>query len=360
MARMLALYLPQYHPTPENDEWWGKGFTEWFNVVKAKPLFRGHKQPHMPADLGFYDLRLPQTREDQARLARQAGIEGFCYWHYWFAPGKRLLEFPFNEVLKSGRPDFPFCLAWANHSWYKKSWNPHSKGKDVLLIEQTYGGENDYKRHFEEMLPAFKDKRYLKVNNKPIFIIFDSANENIPEFIRVWRNLAKANGIEDFYFIGKDADSRNKKLLFSYGFDAIYNDDTYNIHHHLPKIVKMMMYLKRRFLKRPTAFKYKDAIHYMINDDCQNRGVVPVIVPNWDHSPRSKGNAIILTDNTPELFQKVAEEAIKVVHNKPKEEQLILIKSWNEWGEGNYMEPDQEFGHGNLIALKKALEKFDK
>ena len=151
--RVIAFYLPQFYPTPENDKWWGKGFTEWTNVAKAKPLYKGHYQPHIPADLGFYDLRVPQVREAQAQMARAAGIEGFCYWHYWF-DGRRILNEVFAEVLENKHPDFPFCLCWANHSWYKKTWT--SSGHDQLLIEQTYPGLNDYESHFNAVLPAFK------------------------------------------------------------------------------------------------------------------------------------------------------------------------------------------------------------
>lgn len=360
MARFIAFYLPQYHPIPENDEWWGKGFTEWVNVAKARPLFRGHKQPHIPADLGFYDLRLPETREKQAELAREAGIEAFCYWHYWFGNGKRLLERPFNEVVSSGRPDFPFCLGWANHSWYKKEWDPNAPGKDKLLIEQIYPGVDDYIAHFNALLPAFKDNRYLKVNGKLFFLIFNSMSfDDMKVFVEVWRQLAKDNGLNDFYFVAQDADSRNKEYLFSQGIDAIYNSDTFNIHHHLSKIKKVYYLLERLILKRPTVFKYKDAIKYMVIDDCKNNGVIPCISPNWDHSPRSGHNAIILKDATPELFKKIAKRAIEVVKSKPKEEQIIMIKSWNEWGEGNYMEPDFEFGHGYIRALKEAIEETD-
>ena len=150
--RIIGLYLPQYHPIPENDEWWGKGFTEWNNVVKARPLFRGHYQPRFPADLGFYDLRLPEVREQQAQLAREAGLEGFCYYHYWFG-GKQLLERPFNEVLSSGKPDFPFCLCWANHSWSNKTWNRKSNLQaNSMLIEQTCPGDEDDREHFMNVL----------------------------------------------------------------------------------------------------------------------------------------------------------------------------------------------------------------
>src|SRR5208283_1156501 len=167
-ARLIALYLPQYHPIPENDEWWGKGFTEWTNVVKAKPSFRGHRQPHIPADLGFYDLRVPETRIAQAELALEYGIGGFCYWHYWFGEGKKLLEKPFEEVLKSGEPDFPFCLAWANESW-TGVWHG---SPDKVLREQTYPGSNDDEAHFYYLLTAFRDSRYLKVDDRPIFYVY--------------------------------------------------------------------------------------------------------------------------------------------------------------------------------------------
>lgn len=358
MARFIALYLPQYHPIPENDEWWGKGFTEWVNVAKARPLFRGHAQPHIPADLGFYDLRCPEVREQQAELAKEAGIEAFCYWHYWFGNGKRLLERPFQEVLESGKPVFPFCLGWANHSWYKKEWNPDSEGKDKLLIEQLYPGVEDYTLHFQSLLPAFKDPRYLKVNGKIFFLIFNvNGFDDIELFIKTWRNLAKENGINDFYFVAQDFDSRNKDKYFAKGIDAIYNSDTFNIHHKHNMFRKVLYLLERKIFRRPTTFEYRDAIKYMVIDDCMNEGVIPCISPNWDHSPRSGYNAIILKNSKPDYFKKIAKRAIEIVKNKPEEEQIIMIKSWNEWGEGNYMEPDLEFGHGYIHALRNAIEE---
>src|SRR5260370_41455353 len=166
-ARLLAFYLRQFHPIRENDEWWGRGFTEWTNTAKAKPLFRGHYQPHVPADLGFYDLRVPETRQAQADMAAAYGIEGFCYYHYWFA-GKRILERPFNEVLKSGQPKLPFCLCWANHTWTGIWLGEPNR----ILIEQTYPGEHDHRAHFDALLPAFTDPRYVTMHDKPIFVIF--------------------------------------------------------------------------------------------------------------------------------------------------------------------------------------------
>jgi len=358
MARFIAFYLPQYYPTPENNEWWGPGFTEWTNVVKARPLFIGHKQPKIPADLGFYDLRLEQTRIDQAEMARFYGVEGFCYWHYWFGNGKQLLEMPFNEVLKSGKPDFPFCLAWANHSWEKKQWD--KKGSSEVLCQQTYPGEQDYIEHFNSLLVAFKDKRYMKINGKLIFVVYDSSVDAIKKFIAVWRDLAKKNGLNDFYFITRDADSRKKEEKLSMGFDAIYNDDVFNIHHKLGNLRKIFLMFKRKILNRPTVFHYKEAIKFMISEDCKNNNVIPLIAPNWDHSPRSGGNSILLHKPHPRYFKKLVAQAINIVKNKPEEEQIILIKSWNEWGEGNYLEPDLEFGKGNLVALKDAIVEFEK
>ena len=156
-ARVIAFYLPQYHPIPENDAFWGRGFTEWTNVTKAKPLFKGHKQPKLPTELGYYDLRVSEVREQQASLAKEVGIEGFCYWHYWFGNGKRILERVFNEVLESDKPDFPFCLGWANESWTGR-WHGL---ENEIIVEQTYPGEDDFKNHFFSILPALKDKRYI-------------------------------------------------------------------------------------------------------------------------------------------------------------------------------------------------------
>ena len=357
--KFIAFYLPQYHPIPENDEWWGPGFTEWVNVAKARPLFRGHYQPKIPADLGFYDLRLPETREKQAELAKQAGVAAFCYWHYWFGNGMQLLERPFNEVLESGKPDFPFCLAWGNHTRSKKEWEPKNPEKDVVLIKQEYPGVEDYSAHFYSLLPAFKDHRYYKVNGKPLFVIYNTEGfEEISAFIKTWRNLAKENGLNDFYFVATDSDCRKREQILAKGFDAIYDNNVFNIHHHLSMPHKVLLYLGRKFFKRPTIFKYKDAIKYMVTDNAKRRDVIPTIAANWDHSPRSAHKGIILTDCEPKYFQKVAEWAIEAVKDKPKEEQIIFIKSWNEWGEGNYLEPDQKYGRGYLRALRLAIEKY--
>ena len=172
-AKVIAFYLPQYHSTPNNDIWWGKDFTEWTNVRKAKPLYKGHEQPKEPSEeIGYYDLRNPEARKKQVMLAKEAGVSGFCYYHYWFGEGRRELELPFNEIIASGEPDFPFCLCWANESWYSKLWNKDGTSKNKLLVEQKYLGDEEYVEHFFSILPAFKDSRYMKQDNKPIFMIY--------------------------------------------------------------------------------------------------------------------------------------------------------------------------------------------
>lgn len=192
--KVIAYYLPQYYPFKENDEWWGKGFTEWTNVGKAKPLFRGHYQPKVPADLGYYDLRVPEVAEAQAELAKEAGLAGFCYWHYWFGNGRTLLEMPIQRVLNTGKPDFPFCFAWANHSWMNKTFG--KGGNDKMLMEQLYPGEEDNEAHFYHCLEAFKDERYMRYNNCPIFLIFDSEGlPNAKEFINQWNFLIKKRAL---------------------------------------------------------------------------------------------------------------------------------------------------------------------
>ena len=198
----------------------GEGFTEWTNVGKAKSLFPGHYQPKVPADLGYYDLRLPESREAQAQMAKEYGIEGFCYWHYWFGNGKRLLERPFDEVLKSGKPDFPFCLGWANHSWKAKTWS--DDGNDKLLIEQKFNGIEDYKAHFFTVLPAFKDKRYIQIDNRPLFVVWNPNTFNdISSFISLWNNLAIENGLKGIYFVAYCVIKDDIRKFREIGFDSV-------------------------------------------------------------------------------------------------------------------------------------------
>jgi len=354
-ARLIAFYLPQYHPIPENDEWWGKGFTEWTNVAKAKPLFPGHYQPNLPADLGFYDLRVPETRIAQAELARAHGIEGFCYWHYWFGNGKRLLERPFNEVLKSGQPNFPFCLGWANHTW-SGIWDGCP---NRILVQQTYPGKEDYKAHFETVVESFADDRYMKVNGKPIFVVFQPNDlPNSVEFTDYWRELAIKAGFPDLYLVGLCSDLTWEPKL--HGFDAFTSHPPRDIAIRIPKKFFNRVSAKlRRHLSLPTVYDYKTLVDYAIPKVPSSLPFLPTIVPNWDNTPRSGANGVIFQHSTPELFGEKLRKAIQFVSPKPVEEQIIFIKSWNEWAEGNYLEPDRRFGKAYLEAIKAEIVELN-
>lgn len=367
-ARVIAFYLPQYHPIKENDEWWGKGFTEWTNVGKAKPLFRGHYQPRVPADLGYYDLRLPIVREEQAQMAREAGVEGFMYWHYWFGNGKTLLAEIFDDVLKSGKPDFPFCLGWANHSWTRRTWNSSAQNhKDLDLMIQEYPGDDDIIQHFYNVLPAFKDHRYITVDNKPIFVVFSPSQ--IPDakhFMDMWNKLAKENGIKDgIHFIGLTEGWLNRyQQVLDLGFDAIAPSNLWLAESKAKgKIKKLLVHKLRQYFPNIAPldkYKYKDIIKNFYTDFDKLENGYPTIVPNWDRSPRAGKRAVIYTGSTPELFKKHILNALEIIKDKKEEHKIIFLRSWNEWAEGNYMEPDLKFGHGYLNALKECIILNDK
>ena len=382
-TRIIALYLPQFHPIPENNRWWGPGFTEWTNVASAKPLFRGHNQPRIPADLGFYDLRLPEVREQQAAMAREAGVEGFCYYHYWFG-GKELLERPFNEVVASGKPDFPFCLCWANHTWSNKTWERKSAMQhNSVLMEQTYPGEEDDVAHFYSLLHAFKDKRYMTVDGKLIFAIFDPYGfKEVSSFIQRWRRLAEENGLPGFHFIGMTPSTLTYRItkdggrqrampnlessaeiyqgILDMGFDAVNS---------LGKRRGEMLYEGKwknlfktvlRYVGIPTgSIRYdyaKTVCNYFVKED-KWENVYPTIMPQWDRSPRVSAYDGVYVNATPEKFEQHIHQAINLLTEKEPEHQILFLKSWNEWGEGNYVEPDLKYGHGFLDAIRNCVQE---
>lgn len=358
--RVIAFYLPQFYPTPENDEWWEPGFTEWTNVAKAKPLFKGHYQPRIPRDLGFYDLRVSETREKQAQLAREAGIEGFCYWHYWFGNGKRLLADVFREVVETGKPDFPFCLCWANHSWYQKTWDPKKPNK--LLIEQTYPGLDDYKAHFMEMLPAFKDKRYMKTSDgKLIFGVFDfDYFHDFFLFKNTWNKLANDNGLDGFEFFAFVQGEKRLKNYKQGSFDRVVYDallDTYESYspfsfHRFKNSVKVRIGLPVHLAS------YGDYVSTAIDRFRKLPEFTPCIDPMFDHSPRSANRGIILNNNSPRLWGNLCNKVSELVMGGNDKDHLLFIKAWNEWGEGNYLEPDSRYGKKYIEEAGKVFIKY--
>jgi lipopolysaccharide biosynthesis protein len=350
-TRAIAYYLPQFHPIPENDKWWGPGFTEWTNTANARPLFKGHYQPHVPADLGFYDLRQSESREAQAQLACEHGVHAFCYYHYWFGNGRRLLERPFNEVLSSGQPRFPFCLCWANQTW-TGIWHGLS---NQILVEQTYPGPEDAARHFEALLPAFLDDRYVKVEDRPLFVIYKPTELLAARaFTDLWRELAVRAGLRGMFFVGIENEPWQPE---SHGFDGA---TTHNIHlarrcNGGPWRSRVLHHYRRLRGTPPLFFHYDEAINHFILDECRKTNVYPCAVPNWDNTPRSGRRGLVLHGSTPELFRRHLRAVLEQVAHKPAEHRLVFIKSWNEWAEGNHLEPDLKFGRGYLEVLRDEL-----
>lgn len=351
-ARLIAFYLPQYHPIPENDEWWGRGFTEWTNTAKAKPLFKGHYQPHVPADLGFYDLRVPETRAAQAAMAREYGIEAFCYYHYWFA-GHRLLERPFNEVLASGEPDFPFCLCWANQTW-TGIWHGAPRR---ILIEQTYPGPEDHRRHFEALLPAFLDKRYLKVDGKPLFVVY--APRELPDSARttdLWREFAAKAGLPGLFLAGEFW--RENWDPKPHGFDAAILVNQWKWRYGTigwDRPVEKALDKWARMRGMPRVVDYSRAVRDMVPDRRDGIENYPCVIPNWDNTPRSGGNGLVFHGSTPELFRRHLRRALDRMRDVPREHRIVFVKSWNEWAEGNHLEPDLRDGRGYLDVVREEV-----
>lgn len=371
-ARIVAFYLPQFHPIPENDLWWGPGFTEWTNVAKAKPLFAGHRQPRLPADLGFYDLRVPEAREHQAELARAAGVEAFCYWHYWFGHGKRIIERPFEEVRDSGKPDFPFCLAWANQSW-TGIWHGNPKS---LLMEQVYPGRDDEEAHFRWAQKAFEDPRYLTVDGKPMFVIF--APHDLPStaaFIDHWRELAARAGYPGLFFVAisnrykHGVDPWQSDLLAP--FDAVtplVPQDYLETRARATRATDLRRRWKEmnfgwRFhakkpmsLHRPTRILYRDVVEHALSDMPVGERFLPSVLPGWDNTPRSRHRGVVYEGETPELFRQYLRKAVDRVAGHAPEHRIVFLKAWNEWAEGNYVEPDSVSGHAYLDAIRAVVE----
>lgn len=352
-ARAIAFYLPQFHPVPENDVWWGKGFTEWTNTAKARPLFRGHRQPHVPADLGFYDLRVAETREAQADLAGRYGIEGFCYYHYWFA-GRRILERPFNEVLDSKSPDFPFCLCWANETW-SGIWHG---APQRILIEQTYPGPSDHEAHFAALLPAFADPRYIRLDGKPVFLIYRP--EKLPAsvaMLQLWRGLAVRAALPGLHILGLSA--RPDWMPGPAGFDGKVDMQFIMTRPWVSRRtpVKWLRNKAEIWSGRPTVYDYAAFIERHPPTASAGEASYPSVVHAWDNTPRSGRNGVVLSGSTPELFRRSLDAAIRLVLPRAPQHRLVFLKAWNEWAEGNHLEPDLAFGHRYLEQVGEALRR---
>jgi lipopolysaccharide biosynthesis protein len=363
-VRLLAFYLPQFHPIPENDRWWGRGFTEWTTVAKARPLFAGHPQPHLPSELGFYDLRVPEVRETQAELARAYGISGFCYYHYWFG-GRRLLNRPFDEVLASGRPDFPFCLCWANENWTRR-WD----GADHEVLMPQQHSVADDRAHIEHLLPAFEDRRYVHVDGKPLFLVYRT--ELLPDPTRtaaIWRERAISAGIGDLYLARVESFVPNVDPK-SIGFDAAieFAPDWHvlpaaRFHRERWAFPAKILHRLSRLGLIPDAYlshriyPYNLLARAMLEKPPVHYRRFRCATPQWDNSPRRPNGSVIFRDATPAIYERWLRALVQATRDAFQgDERLVFVNAWNEWAEGNHLEPDHLWGRAYLEATARALD----
>lgn len=355
--KAIAFYLPQFHPIPENDQWWGRGFTEWTNVAKARPWFRGHYQPHIPADLGFYDLRLRETRIAQADLARQYGVGGFCYYHYWFN-GKLLLEKPLEAVLADQEPDFPFCVCWANESWTRR-WD--GQERRVLIEQDTDRYDPD--AHFEYLGKAFFDPRYIRIDGRPVFLIYRIDQfSDIRSTIGQWRAKAQSMGLPGIYLcaVRSHMHSLDDAETVALGFDAIVGFEPHSTTLRPQRAASSAHSVIPRALN---LFRRRDCIVYdyaalvraaMERQEAAERHF-PCVTPTWDNSARRSYRAVIIQNDDAELFEAWLRDAARRVGSYPDDEQIVFINAWNEWAEGCHLEPDLRNGHRFLESVRKVF-----
>lgn len=357
----IAMYLPQYHAIPENDAWWGKGFTEWTNVRKAKPRFRGHYQPHLPGNLGYYDLRQLEVVAAQAELAKAYGVHGFCYYHYWFN-GKLLLQQPLEQMLAAGKPDMPFCLCWANENWSRR-WD----GRDHdLLIEQHYSLEDD-REHIRYLIRYFRDDRYIKINGKPLYVMYrPELHPEIKNATDIWREEVRRAGFDGLYLIGVENFMKGVDPV-THGFDAAM-EFAPDFPCHGPKYLKRfpIKYLATKLLHNLSlsrsgffenhVYSYDRLVDNMLSKAPATYKQFRTVCPSWDNAARRATNATIFHGSTPAKFKSWVQQIVNYTSGRFEgDEQLFFINAWNEWGEGCHLEPDQRFGLEYLQALKEGL-----
>lgn len=360
--KLIAIYLPQFHPIPENDNWWGKGFTEWTNVTKAKPRFKGHYQPHLPADLGFYDLRVHSIMEQQASMASEAGIYGFCFYHYWFN-GKRLLQAPLDTMIIKKTPNFPFMLCWASENWTRR-WDGM---EHEILVKQEYSPEDDL-MHINFLIDNyFSDSRYIKIKGKPVFVIYrPTLFPNIKKTLKLWNFQLKRRGYPGLYAIYMQA-FNNKIDPCEIGFDAAmeFQPDFFeaprsvNIKGSILTRLLNKFRIKKSIYTQNRVLDYRLFINHMIYKPSPEYKYYPCVSPSWDNSAR-KVNATVIHGHTPELFGKWLDATIEKYEPYSEEENFIFINAWNEWAEGNHLEPDQKWGSAFLDKTKAVVNKWNK
>lgn len=351
-TKILAFYLPQYHPIPENNQWWGEGFTEWTNVAKARPNYEGHYQPHIPRDLGFYDLRRTETFREQANLAKQYGIHGFCFYWYWFN-GKQVLESPLYGLLNDKSIDLPFCFCWANENW-TRTWDGQDK---EILLKQEYCEEQLASDFIEKLIPFFEDSRYIKIDGKPVLLVYRAdIIPKLEEHINRWRQSLADYGFKGIYLVA--AYSFNISDHQKYGFDAGVEFPPHQSFSDSDVITKSVKLTNREF--RGTIYDYRGAISNSLKKKSDDfYGVVyRSAFPCWDNTARRQHTGHIMHNSSPSLFQYWLTKLRRDIQNKPNSE-FIFINAWNEWGEGCHLEPDQKHRHQFLEAVLNSYSPTD-
>ena len=340
----LAFYLPQFHPIPENDRWWGRGFTEWTNVSSSVHRFPGHYQPHVPAELGYYDLREPAARQAQADLATSHGIDAFCYYHYWFG-GQRLLERPFDEVLASGDPSMPFALCWANENW-TRAWDGRSR---EVLMEQTYARESDHARW---LMDAFTDERYVRVDGKPLFLVYRASDLPDPRATtRLWREVARSAGVGELFLCRVESFLSERTPPERLGFDAAVEfapDWSVLGGGHWRRLVSLLT-RGRAVPEDRRVYEYRDLARRMMEKAEPPYLRFPCVTPGWDNSPR-RDAPLIFRDADPALYEEWVRFASRRSPKTAGGDSLVFVNAWNEWGEGAHLEPDLKWGRAFLEA----------
>lgn len=366
-SKVLTIYLPQFHVIPENNEWWGNGFTEWTNVRRGKSYYPGHYQPREPLNDDYYDLSNLKVLERHTRIARKAGIEGFCFYHYYFK-GKTLLDKPIVQYRDLSQEYFPYCLIWANQSW-TRTWYRSQAGNRVLM-QQNYGNEEDWKNHFYYLLNFFRDERYIKIDGKPVYIIY------IPQDIHcrismfdLWQRLAIENGFKGIYLIAmKTSFGKDEKdyLYDAYmNFEPMYTwieDNSWRKRLEKWKDskrasinTKKKSWLNYFYMKNSYSYSYlcEKILQRAKNEDLKT---YLGLFSGWDNTARKDENGLIIKASTPGKLKRYLEKALLISEKQNKE--YVFLNAWNEWSEGAYIEADKKYGYAYLNAIKKAICRY--
>ena len=359
--KIIAFYLPQFHEIKENNEWYGKGFTEWDNMKRAKPLYKGHYQPRIPYKKNYYNLLDIKTIKWQAEIAKKYGIYGFCFYHYWFE-GRMIMEKPMELLLKNKSIDIHFCLCWANHNWTKAM----KESSKEIILKQTYGKEDEWKNHFQYWITFFQDKRYIRINGKPLLVIYrPEAIPQLEKMLQYWQFLARENGLPGISFAYQYPQYNHRKektgYLFDYAIEYQPALERKRFDRYLELLIKgginrLAIKSKMNIRKwNSISLNYDTVWKNILSRKPKDKKAIPGAFVDWDNTPRRGARGSYYYNTTPEKFFYYLSSQIK----RAKEiyhQDMIFIFAWNEWGEGGYLEPDERYGYKMLVALRKALE----